>query len=326
MLPAQSEAASVLRQKIHTACSVSGVVSAEPQKSRTPAIRIDQTSSINLIARHAASHVPIRTFGIRSLNPPKTTRFNVGPELPVLQSTPTAALERKSYTLPLRTGAIAIKKGMTGVYDAETGKRVACTVLQLDRVEVISHKTREKHGYFAVQLGSGWKHSRNISKSLLGHFSANGVSPKRHVYEFRVKSEDGLLPVGQMINANWFQEGQFVDTRSNSKGKGFAGVMKRHGFHGQDRSHGVSLTHRSMGSAGPSQGGGSRVYPGKKMAGNMGNEQSTVQNLKIVKVDPENGIVVVSGAVSGPKGCIVRIQDAIKKPWPEVVSEVDSTA
>ncbi|THC94594.1 hypothetical protein EYZ11_005917 [Aspergillus tanneri] len=202
------------------------------------------------------SNTLFRTFGIRS-------------------STPTAALERKANTLPLRTGVIAIKRGMTAVYDAETGKRTPCTVLQLDRVEVTSCKTRQKHGYFAVQLGSGWKYPSNIPKSLLGHFSANGVSPKRHVYEFRVKDESGLLPVGQTINADWFREGQYVDARSNSKGKGFAGVMKRHGFGGQDRSHGI------------------------------------------LKVDQENGIVVVNGSVSGPKGCVVRIQDAIKKPWPE---------
>ncbi|OJJ44829.1 hypothetical protein ASPZODRAFT_160853 [Penicilliopsis zonata CBS 506.65] len=262
----------------------------------------------------------IRNFGIRSLNPPKPDRFNVGDDLPVLKSTSTAALERKAWTLPPRTGAIAIKKGMTAIYDAETGQRLACTVLQLDRVEVVSHKTREKHGYFAVQVGAGWRHHSNMPKSLVGHFSANGLSPKRHVYEFRVKDESGLLPVGQIINAGWFQEGQYIDARSNTKGKGFAGVMKRHGFHGQDRSHGVSLTHRSLGSAGPSQGGGSRVYPGKKMAGNMGNEQHTEQNLRILRVDPENGLVVVKGAVSGPKGCVVRIQDAIKKPWPEHTS------
>ncbi|PWY93828.1 mitochondrial 54S ribosomal protein YmL9 [Aspergillus sclerotioniger CBS 115572] len=272
------------------------------------------------------SHVPVRTFGIRSLNPPENSRFNAGHDLPVLKSTPTAALERKANTLPLRTGAITFKKGMTAIYDPETGRRVACTVLQLDRVEVVSHKTRQKHGYYAVQLGAGWRRPDNLTKSLLGHFTANGISPKRHVYEFRVKDESGLLPVGQAVNADWFQEGQYVDARSNSKGKGFAGVMKRHGFGGQDRSHGVSLTHRSLGSAGPSQGGGSRVYPGKKMAGNMGNEQNTVQNLKILKVDPENGLVVVNGCVSGPKGCVVRIQDAIKKPWPEALPSSEASS
>jgi large subunit ribosomal protein L3 len=240
---------------------------------------------------------PIRQFGIRSLNPPRTSRFNIGPDLPILKSTPAAALERriKADTLPLRTGALAIKKGMTAIYEPETGKRTPCTVLQLDRVQVISHKTREKHGYYAVQVGSGWKHSRRLTKSLLGHFSANGVSPKRHVHEFRVKDETGLPAIGQVISADWFQEGQYIDARSNTRGMGFAGVMKRHGFSGQDRSHGVSLTHRSLGSAGPSQGGGSRVYPGKKMAGNMGNEQNTVQNLKVLKVDAENGLVVVNG-------------------------------
>lgn len=239
--------------------------------------------------------VPVRSFGIRSLNPPKPSRFNIGPGLPVLESTSTAALRRKANSLPLRTGAIGVKKGMTAIYDPESGKRIPCTVLQLDRVEVISHKTRERHGYYAVQVGAGWKHPNNVPKSMLGHFSVNGVSPKRHIFEFRVKDEAGLIPVGQSIEAGWFQEGQFVDARSNTKGKGFAGVMKRHGFGGQDRSHGVSLTHRSMGSSGPGQGGGSRVYPGKKMAGNMGNTQNTVQNLKILKVDSENGIVVVSG-------------------------------
>jgi len=189
----------------------------------------------------------------------------------------------------------AIKKGMTGLYDPETGKRTPCTVLQLDRVQVVSHKTQERHGYFAVQVGSGWKHHRRLTKALLGHFSAHGVSPKRHVQEFRVRDESGLLGIGQLITADWFQEGQFVDARSNTHGKGFAGVMKRHGFHGQDRSHGVSLTHRSLGSAGPSQGGGSRVYPGKKMAGRMGNQRNTVQNLKVLKVDAENGLVLVNG-------------------------------
>lgn len=243
----------------------------------------------------AASTTPIRTFGIRSLNPPKHSRYNEGPELPVLQSSPTAALERKANTLPLRAGAIAIKKGMTAIFDAETGKRISCTVLQLDRVQVVAHKTKDVHGYYSVQMGAGWKHPTNVTKALLGHFSEHGVSPKRHVYEFRVKDESGLLPVGQLVHADWFQEGQYIDARSNSKGKGFTGVMKRHGFGGQDRSHGVSLTHRSLGSTGPGQGGGSRTYPGKKMAGNMGNEQNTVQNLKILNVDAENGLVLVNG-------------------------------
>jgi large subunit ribosomal protein L3 len=151
----------------------------------------------------------------------------------------------------------------------------------------------------------------------MGEFSERGVPVKRHQREFRVKSGDGLISVGTEIRASYFQVGQFVDARSTTKGKGFQGVMKRWGFHGQDRSHGVSLTHRSMGSAGQGQGGGSRVYPGKKMAGNMGNIRNTIQNCKILQVDEEKGIVVVKGAVSGPKGGLVMIQDAIKKPWPD---------
>ncbi|PGH07953.1 50S ribosomal protein L3 [Polytolypa hystricis UAMH7299] len=262
-----------------------------------------------------------RAFGIRSMYPPRPDRFNIGPGLPVLTSRPSVAHERKANTLPLRTGALAIKKGMTAVFDPATSKRIACTILQLDRVQVVSHKTRKRHGYFAVQVGAGWKHQRNVTKPMLGHFEKNSVAPKRFLSEFRVKDENGLLEVGTVISADWFQEGQYVDTRSNSRGMGFTGVMKRHGFHGQDRTHGVSLAHRSMGSSGPSQGGGSRVHPGKKMAGNMGNEQVTIQNLKVLRVDAEKGLVVVTGAVGGPKGCIVKIQDALKKPWPKVPSK-----
>ncbi|KAK5145664.1 hypothetical protein LTR04_001238, partial [Oleoguttula sp. CCFEE 6159] len=241
------------------------------------------------------------------------------PSLPILTSTPSAALARKAYTLPLRTGALATKKGMTAIYDAATGKRTPCTVLQLDRVQVVSHKTRRQHGYFAVQIGAGWKHPDNVTRPLLGHFAEHGVSPKRHVVEFRVRDESGLPAVGAVIGAGWFKEGQFVDARANSRGMGFAGGMKRWGFSGQPASHGNSLTHRAMGSAGASQGSGSRVLPGKKMAGRMGGEQVTMQNLKVLKVDEANGLVVVNGSVSGPKGCIVKIQDALKKPWPEIL-------
>ena len=202
-------------------------------------------------------------------------------------------------------------------YDPETGKRTPCTVLQLDRVQVVSHKTREKNGYYAVQVGSGWKHPSNVTRPLLGHFAGAGVSPKRHLVEFRVKDEKGLLPIGQTIGPEWFLEGQFVDARANCRGMGFEGGMKRHGFKGQGASHGNSLAHRIMGSSGGSQGSGSRVHPGKRMPGNMGGQQVTVQNVKVLKVDPEKGIVVLNGCVAGPDGCIVQIQDAIKKPWPD---------
>jgi large subunit ribosomal protein L3 len=247
----------------------------------------------------------------------KPARFNQQTAgLPTLTQSPAAALARKAPTLPLRTGALAVKKGMTALYDPETGKRTPCTVLQLDRVEVVAHKTRENNGYFAVQVGCGWKHPSNVTRPLLGHFAGAGVSPKRHLAEFRVRDEKGLLAVGAQLTPEWFVEGQFVDARANCRGMGFEGGMKRHNFKGQGASHGNSLAHRVMGSSGGSQGSGSRVHPGKKMPGNMGGQQVTVQNVKVLKVDAEKGIVVLNGCIAGPDGCIVKIQDAIKKPWP----------
>ncbi|KAL1304581.1 hypothetical protein AAFC00_003553 [Neodothiora populina] len=262
------------------------------------------------------------TRTIKTLNPKiRPSRFNTGLDLPVLGASSSAALERKSYTLPRRTGALATKKGMTALYDPETAKRVPCTVLQLDRVQVVSHKTRDKHGYWAVQVGAGTKEPRNVTRPERGHFAANGVALKRHVQEFRVKDASGLLEVGSVINADWFKEGQYVDARANSRGMGFTGGMKRWGFSGQPASHGNSLAHRIMGSSGASQGSGSRVLPGKKMPGNMGATQITVQNLRVLKVDAANGIVVVHGSVSGPKGCIVKLQDAIKRPNQPLLAE-----
>jgi large subunit ribosomal protein L3 len=202
------------------------------------------------------------------------------------------------------------------MYDPETGKRTPCTVLQMDRVQVVAHKTRQKNGYWAVQIGAGWKHPSNVTRPLLGHFAGAGVSPKRHMAEFRVKDEQGLLPLGVSIGPEWFVEGQFVDARANCRGMGFEGGMKRHNFKGQGASHGNSLAHRVMGSSGGSQGSGSRVHPGKRMPGNMGGQQVTVQNVKVLKVDTEKGIVVLNGCIAGPDGCVVKIQDAIKKPWP----------
>jgi large subunit ribosomal protein L3 len=254
----------------------------------------------------------------------KPNRFNQKTAgLPVLSQSPAAALKRKDLTLPLRTGALAVKKGMTALYDPETGVRTPCTVLQLDRVQVVAHKTRAKNGYFAVQVGSGWKHPSNVTRPVLGHFTGAKVSPKRFVAEFRVKNEDGLLKIGQSIGPEWFLEGQFVDARANCRGMGFEGGMKRWNFKGQPASHGNSKNHRTMGSSGASQGSGSRVLPGKKMPGNMGGQQVTTQNVKVLKVDSEKGIVVLNGCIAGPEGCIVKIQDAIKKPWPVVPAAVE---
>ena len=272
-----------------------------------------------LLPRISINHVTKRS--IRSLTPPRPNRFNQSPGLPVLQSSAAAALERKAYTLPPRTGVLGIKKGMSAIYDAETGRRYPCTIVQLDRPQVVAHKTVKQNGYFAVQVGSGWKHHTNVTRPMLGHFAEHGVSPKRFLREFRVKDESGLLPVGSVLKASWFKEGQFVDTRSDCKGKGFAGGMKRHGFHGQPASHGVSLTHRSLGSAGQSQGGGSRVYPGKRMAGRMGGQQVTVQNVKVLQVDEENGLVVLNGNVNCPDSIVLDLTILCRlRSWPEWVS------
>ncbi|KNG47952.1 mitochondrial 54S ribosomal protein YmL9 [Stemphylium lycopersici] len=268
------------------------------------------------ISRPAIAYTSIRT--IKSTFKPKPDRFAHHPAKTALNSTSTAALERKAHSTPLRTGLLAIKKGMTSMYDQETGKRTACTVLQLDRNEVVAHKRREKNGYWAVQIGAGQKEARNVTRPMLGHFAGAGLSPKRWVAEFKVRDEAGLqVAIGQTVGANWFTQGQWVDVKAISRGMGFAGGMKRHGFGGQPASHGQSLMHRGMGSAGGSQGSGSRVLPGKRMPGNMGNESVTVKNLKVLQIDEQNGIVVVTGCVPGPKNQIIRVSDALGKPWPK---------
>ncbi|ETS02175.1 60S ribosomal protein L3 [Trichoderma reesei RUT C-30] len=263
-------------------------------------------------------HIPQR--GIKygwSTAPPRSKhkRFNQpNSGLPALTTGPAAALKRRENTTPLRTGVLAIKKGMTSIFQGKT--RVACTVLQLDQVQVVANKTREKHGYWAVQVGLGARQGRNVTSPMLGYYEAKGIAPKAELAEFKVRGEEGLLPVGAQLLPDWFQLGQHVDVRARSRGMGFAGGMKRHGFAGQEASHGNSKNHRTIGSTGPSQGSGSRVLPGKKMPGRMGNEFRTVQNLKVLKVDNELGVVLVSGPIPGPKGRIVRLQDAKKRKAP----------
>ncbi|KAG5948194.1 hypothetical protein E4U60_002281 [Claviceps pazoutovae] len=246
-----------------------------------------------------------------STAPPRSKhrRFNQpNSGLPVLTTGPAAALKRRERSTPLRTGVLATKKGMTSLF---IGKQyVPCTVLQLDQVQVVANKTRERHGYWAVQIGMGSRAPTNVPSPQLGYFEAKGMAPKTELAEFMVRNESGLLPVGAQLLPDWFKKGQIVDVRAKSRGMGFAGVMKRHGFSGQGASHGNSKNHRTMGSLGASQGGGSRVLPGKKMPGRMGNEWCTVHNLKVLKVDNELGIVIVNGAVPGPKGRTVKLQDA----------------
>lgn len=246
----------------------------------------------------------------------KPTRFNqVTAGLPSRTTGPAAALKRREATTPLRAGVLAIKKGMTA-YMGKTGARIPCTVLQLDRVQTVLNKTRKKNGYFAVQIGLGERAADNVGAPMLGYYEAKGLPPKRVLAEFKVRNQDGLLPIGVQLLPDWFHVGQCVDVRANCKGMGFAGGMKRHGFAGQEASHGNSKNHRTIGSLGPSQGGGSRVYPGKKMPGRMGGQRVTMQNLPVLMVDNELGIVVVKGCVAGPRNSVCMIQDAVKKPPP----------
>lgn len=246
----------------------------------------------------------------------KPTRFNqVSAGLPAPTTGPAAAMKRRENTTPLRTGVLATKRGMTAFY-SKTGTRYPCTVLELDSVQVVANKTREKNGYWAVQVGSGVKRAATVAPPQLGYYEAKGLAPKQHLAEFKVRTAAGLLAPGTNLQPDWFHVGQCVDVRSQTRAFGFAGVMKRHGFSGQNKSHGNSKNHRTMGTTGPSQGSGSRVMPGKKMPGRMGNEQVTVQNLPVLQVDNELGIVVVKGCVGGTKGALVKIQDALKKPPP----------
>ncbi|MBR1915784.1 MAG: 50S ribosomal protein L3 [Alphaproteobacteria bacterium] len=210
----------------------------------------------------------------------------------------------------MRTGLIAKKLGMSRIFEAD-GTHVPVTVLSIDGLKVVSVKTADKNGYTAVQLGTGSIKAKNVTKPMKGHFAKAGVEPKKKLCEFRV-SEDCMLSVGQELSASHFVVGQYVDVCGTSIGKGFAGVMKRHNFAGLEASHGVSISHRSHGSTGQRQDPG-KVFKGKKMAGHMGNERVTVQNLKVAAIDEGKGLIMVKGAVPGAENGWVRITDAVKK-------------
>jgi large subunit ribosomal protein L3 len=216
----------------------------------------------------------------------------------------------------MRSGIIAKKVGMTRLF-MEDGRQVPVTVLQLDKLQVVAQRTADRHGYSAVQLGTGSIKAKRVSKAMRGHFAAASVEPKRKVAEFRVAS-DNLINVGEEITADHYFEGQFVDVCGTSIGKGFAGGMKRHNFRGLEATHGVSISHRSHGSTGQCQDPG-KVFKGKKMAGHMGAAKVTTQNLQVVRTDADRGIIMIKGAVPGSKGGWVTVKDAVKKPTPENV-------
>ena len=210
----------------------------------------------------------------------------------------------------MRSGIIAKKVGMTRLF-MDNGQQVPVTVLHMENLQVVAQRTNEKHGYNAVQLGAGHSKAKNVSKAMRGHFAVAKVEPKRKIAEFRVAPEN-LIEVGAEITAEHYVEGQFVDVSGTSIGKGFAGAMKRHNFSGLRASHGVSISHRSHGSTGQCQGPG-KVFKGKKMAGHMGAARVTTQNLQVVKVDSERGLIMIKGAVPGSKGGWVTVKDAVKK-------------
>jgi large subunit ribosomal protein L3 len=216
----------------------------------------------------------------------------------------------------MRSGVIAQKVGMTRVF-TDAGEHVPVTVLRLANCQVVAHRSAEKNGYVALQLGAGSRKVKNVVKAERGHFAVAKVEPKRKLAEFRV-SADGLIPVGAEITADHFVPGQYVDVTGTSIGKGFAGAMKRWNFGGLRASHGVSISHRSHGSTGGRQDPG-KTFKNKKMAGHLGVERVTTLNLKVVQTDVERGLILVEGAVPGAKGGWITVRDAVKKKLPDAV-------
>jgi large subunit ribosomal protein L3 len=208
-------------------------------------------------------------------------------------------------------GLIATKEGMTRLFQ-EDGKSLPVSVLKVDTNFISQIKTKQSDGYDSIQLSTKEQKEKNQTKSKIGHFSKNNLSLKKHIKEFRLdESELDGLELGKEFDVNIFEEGQLVDVSGISKGKGFAGTVKRWNFATQDATHGNSLAHRKPGSIGQCQTPG-RVWKGKKMAGHMGSEKKTIQNLRVVKIDEENSLLLVQGAIPGFNGSSVIIKPAVK--------------
>lgn len=208
-------------------------------------------------------------------------------------------------------GLIGRKAGMTRIF-TEDGRSIPVTVIEVDNNRVSQVKTVSTDGYDAVQIAAGQRRATRVNKALAGHFSKAGVDSARALCEFRLTAEAvAEYSVGAEVNATVFAEGQLVDVIGQSKGKGFAGVIKRWNFAAQDATHGNSLSHRAPGSIGQNQSPG-RVFKGKKMAGHMGAERVTVQSLEVVRVDAERNLVLVKGAVPGATGSDVIVKPAVK--------------
>jgi large subunit ribosomal protein L3 len=216
----------------------------------------------------------------------------------------------------MRTGVIAKKMGMTRLFQ-EDGRHVPVTVLALENVQVVARRETDRDGYVAVQVGAGTAKAKNLTKPQRGHFGKAEVEPKARLAEFRV-ADDALLDVGAELTADHFIAGQLVDVQGCTQGKGFAGGMKRWGFGGMRATHGVSVSHRALGSTGQRQDPG-RVFKNKKMAGHMGARNRTQQNLEVVRTDVTRGLIFVKGSVPGHKGGWLIVKDAVKVDRPQNV-------
>ena len=209
-------------------------------------------------------------------------------------------------------GLVGRKVGMTRIFQ-DGGESSPVTVLEVSNNRITQVKSADTDGYSAVQLTTGTRRPGRVTKAMSGHFAKAGVEAGRGVWEFRASEEEiGELSTGSEIGVGIFEAGQMVDVQATSKGKGFAGGIKRHGFGGLRATHGVSISHRSIGSTGQNQTPG-RVFPGKKMPGQLGNVKVTQQNLEVVRVDEERNMILVKGSVPGSKGADIIIRPAVKK-------------
>jgi len=205
-------------------------------------------------------------------------------------------------------GILGKKLGMTQIFD-ETGKVIPVTVIEAGPCSVVQKRTPEIDGYTAIQLGFGTIKEKNVNKPMKGQFEKAGVKPTRYLREFRFPEAEEYQ-VGQEVKADMFAAGEYVDVTGLTKGKGYAGVIKRWGFSRGPMSHGASLRHRPTGSLGGRT--PARVFPGRKMSGRLGNERVTIQKLQVVKVDSDRNLILIKGSVPGIKGALVEVKKTVK--------------